>query len=217
MSSSDLSVSVLDLPVEPGSRRDIHIDWTVPDGWSTEVLRLPEDSVVPLEVVLTTIDDGIYVEISGVANLAGECIRCLKPLTIAQPIAAAETYVYPERGSRKRTRKYESQAGSVEVEGDDFDVPLEINRNHIDIESLLRDAVFADAPFQPLCSKGCKGICEHCGVLLEEAEPNHHHEFLDPRFAALKDFFVDEDPSDGVSSERVSKTDANAVDAETDS
>ena len=40
-------------------------------------------------------------------------------------------------------------------------------------------------PFSPLCGPDCAGLCPQCGVPLATAEPGHHHEQIDPRWAKL--------------------------------
>ena len=40
-------------------------------------------------------------------------------------------------------------------------------------------------PFAPLCSEDCPGLCPDCGVALATAEPGHHHDKIDPRWAKL--------------------------------
>ena len=190
MTDKPLVVSLREQPVLPGSFRQIPIDWVVPDGWATEVLRVDPGTPVPLTLSLTTIDEGVVAGLSGSVTLRGECVRCLKPLEIAHVIEASEVFAYPEFAGSHRT----GGAESVETEGDDLDEALEIVRESIDIEPVLRDAIFGEAPLRPVCSDGCLGICEHCGVLLADAEPGHKHEFLDPRFAALAGFFDAEGP-----------------------
>lgn len=187
-----LILSLLDQPIEAGSRTEFAMDWTVPEGWETKVLRLPQGTVVPLDVAITTIDDGVVVEVTGSATLIGECVRCLDPIEIVQPIESSEVFVYDD--SRLTMKKTVSE---IESEGDDLDKELLINRDSIDLEPVLRDAILSEAPLDPVCSEDCLGICVHCGVLLRDAEPGHNHVFLDPRFSALKDFFRPEEKEDG--------------------
>jgi uncharacterized protein len=59
-----------------------------------------------------------------------------------------------------------------------------VEHDLIDLEPVLRDAVVTMLPFQPVCREDCQGLCSICGVRLED-EPGHHHEDLDPRWAAL--------------------------------
>ena len=60
-----------------------------------------------------------------------------------------------------------------------------IVEDKVDLEPLLRTAVVGELPFQPLCDEDCMGLCDQCGVRLED-EPEHHHEIVDPRWEALR-------------------------------
>ncbi len=186
-----LVLSLRNQPVEPGAREETSFDWTVPKGWETEVLRLEPGTVVPIDVAVTTIDGGVIVEANGSVTLTGECVRCLDPIEVHQDFHASEVFVY-EDSRRERNRPAEG----IESEGDEMDSALLIERDTVDLERLLRDAILAEAPLQPVCSEDCLGICVHCGILLRDAGPDHKHEFLDPRFAALEGFFGERDESE---------------------
>ena len=56
--------------------------------------------------------------------------------------------------------------------------------NTIDLEQPIIDAVGLDLPFSPVCQPDCPGLCPECGVQLA-AEPGHHHDRIDPRWAKL--------------------------------
>ena len=60
----------------------------------------------------------------------------------------------------------------------------------IDLEPVLRDAVVPSLPFQPVCREDCPGLCSECGAHLAE-DPEHHHEVIDPRWAALQTLTTD--------------------------
>ena len=49
----------------------------------------------------------------------------------------------------------------------------------------FEDAMGLALPFSPLCGPDCAGLCPQCGVPLATAEPGHHHEQIDPRWAKL--------------------------------
>ena len=195
MNDKNLVIPLHDQPVEIGARTETQLDWTVPAGWQTEVLRLEEGTQIPVSVAITTIDDGVVVEASGFASLKGKCIRCLKDIELPEHFQASDIFVYPDAVAPRKERKGAGDA-TIEVSGDEIDPDLLIDRETVNIEPLLRDAIFADAPFQPVCSEDCLGICEHCGVLLADAEPGHRHEFLDPRFEVLADFFSKDEVDD---------------------
>lgn len=180
----DLVLSLRDQPRQEGSRKEHSLTWAVPEGWNTEVVALPPGTTVPLEVAITSIDEGVLVEVSGNTTLVGQCVRCLEPATVPIEIDAAE--IYYEAPARGRAKRREQRASSdIEITGDELDEELFIDQDTVDLEPLLRDELLSDAPLQPLCESDCLGLCEHCGKLLKDLEPGHSHEFLDPRFAAL--------------------------------
>lgn len=183
---SSLVISLRDQPRQVGSRKEHSFLWQVPEGWSTQVLALPKGTLIPLEVAITSVDEGVYVEVEAEAKLEGLCVRCLEPLTETAFVHVGELFEEAGADDPRRTQnRLDELDHDIEVEGDELDAPNFIDRDTIDLEPVLRDEILGNASLKPLCSKDCLGICEHCGVLLKDAEPGHHHEFLDPRFAAL--------------------------------
>lgn len=189
MSDKNLLISLRELPSQAGSYLEESVQWVVPAGWNSEVMKLPQGAVVPLRIGLTAIDDGVLVQVSGECNLEGECVRCLDPVTKAWRIDGSDVYF---ESARKRPRRDED--GEIETEGDELDAVREIVQDQVDIEPLLRDAIFSSAPLQPVCRLDCQGLCGQCGIRLEDAEPGHAHENIDPRLASLADFFANEEP-----------------------
>lgn len=188
----DLVLSLRDQPRQEGSRKEHDLNWVVPDGWDMEVLSLPEGTVVPLHVAVTSIEEGVLVEVEASTRLVGQCVRCLEPAVVPVQLSAADVYFESPTKGRRKAR---GRDGDIEVTGDELDEDLLIDQDTVDLEPLLRDEMFSDAPLQPLCSEGCQGICEHCGRLFKDLEPGHSHQFIDPRFAALASLLDDTDES----------------------
>ena len=59
----------------------------------------------------------------------------------------------------------------------------------IDVTELLRDELLAAQPLKNLCKADCKGLCPKCGANLNEGECGCDNFIVDPRLAALKDFY----------------------------
>lgn len=171
------------------------VDWEVPPGWETEVLRLTPGERVPLDITLTQLEDGVLVGVRGEATLEGKCVRCLDPVTVSTQINVDDVFTEVPNLRRKHRRR-DPLEEAIEVEGDELDEGFLIENNEINLSGALRDAIFADAPLQPVCDEDCLGMCEHCGILLRDAEPDHHHEFIDPRFAALAALLEDTEDED---------------------
>ncbi len=179
----DLSLSLVRHPVELGAITQGSFDWVVPADWKTEVLGIEPGTVVPVEVTLVSLEDGVSASVSGRVDLDGQCVSCLAPVSQEQEFSGSAIYYNSAQAQKEQVES------DIEVEGDELDQVLVIDRAHIDLEPLLRDVILGEADLVPVCSEGCLGICVHCGVLLKDAEPDHHHEFLDPRFAILEGFF----------------------------
>ena len=88
-----------------------------------------------------------------------------------------ELFLYPEKV------KTEEREDSVLLVDDE-----------VRLGPVVRDALAMEADERPLCREDCPGLCAQCGFRMED-DPDHHHEVIDERFAALKGLF-DEDPKD---------------------
>ena len=59
----------------------------------------------------------------------------------------------------------------------------------IDVTELLHDELLAGQPMKNLCKADCKGLCPKCGANLNEGECGCEKFIVDPRLAALEDFY----------------------------
>jgi uncharacterized protein len=132
-----------------------------------EVIGVPIGADVELQLRLEAVQDGVLVSGSARAPLAGECVRCLEPISDELEVSLAELFVFPDRDGDEETRW---------LQGD-----------LIDLEPALRDAVVLALPLQPVCEEDCTGLCAECGARLAD-DPGHQHLRTDPRWAALQDF-----------------------------
>jgi uncharacterized protein len=146
-----------------------------PADLGIEVLRVPEGSPVELDLRLEAVMEGVLVTGTASAELAGECARCLEPISDEFEGRFQELFVYDDRDYSS-----EEDDGVSMLEGD-----------LVDLEPLLRDAVVLALPFQPLCEDDCPGLCVECGARLAE-DPDHTHEpAIDPRWAGLAELKQD--------------------------
>jgi uncharacterized protein len=154
----------------PGSMRKDSYTVPAPADLGVEMVGVPEGADIELDIRLEAVMEGVLVSGTARSPLSGECARCLDPLTSSIEVDFQELYVYSD------TRSGES-AGEDErrLEGD-----------LIDLEPVIRDAMVLALPLSPLCRDDCPGLCPECGVRLADAEPDHHHDAVDPRWAALQ-------------------------------
>ena len=69
---------------------------------------------------------------------------------------------------------------------DEDELPRVVD-DHVDVEQTVRDALVLDLPLAPLCRPDCRGLCAECGEKWADLAPDHGHETLDPRWAALRE------------------------------
>jgi len=149
-----------------------------PSDLGTALIGIPEGSDVELDLRLESVIEGVYV--TGTARVAavGECARCLDPLVHEDVVDLQELYRYP----------------GDDLGGGDDDLPA-IEGDLIDLEPTLRDAVVLALPLAPVCDEECPGLCPECGARLAD-DPEHGHEMIDPRWAALGQLATDEKDED---------------------
>ena len=176
---NSLVISLASLPRQIGSYRQDLIDWVVPEGWSTGVAQLPAGTHVPLDVSLTTVDDGVLVQVRAQGELDGECVRCLDPVVIPWDVDTSDVFFEAEKAALF------DLDDEIDMEGQPQDEPRSVNNDAVDLEPMLRDAILADATLQPLCSDDCQGLCSGCGERIEDLPTGHNHDQIDPRFAVL--------------------------------
>jgi uncharacterized protein len=140
-----------------------------PSDLGVALIGVQEGSDIELDLRLEAVHEGILVSGTVFAEVKGECGRCLDPLAYDLEVNVQELFFYE----------------GVELsDEEDDEEQRRVEHDLIDLEPVLRDAVVTMLPFQPVCREDCQGLCSVCGVRLED-EPGHHHEDLDPRWAAL--------------------------------
>lgn len=178
--SSALSVDVRDLVGQPGSMRELNESVPTPEDFGAGLIQVKVDSDIDLELRLESVHEGILVSGNAYAEAVGECGRCLDPIHLDLDVPVQELFLYEPDES---------------LDEDDEDQRLVLN-DYVELEPVLRNAFVSSIPFQPVCSEDCLGLCDQCGFRLED-DPQHHHEVIDPRWAALRDLAGSEAPETG--------------------
>ena len=154
-----------------------------PDDLRLELVGVPVGSDVALEVRFEAVSEGVLATGTAIAPLAGECARCLAPLTSSVTVGFQELYLYAEN----RHNKHEKHDKHDDQEEQDAGELYHLDGDLLDLEPAFRDAVVLALPMSPLCREDCPGLCAECGVPLTDAGPGHRHDdATDPRWAALK-------------------------------
>ena len=158
-----------------------------PDDLRLELIGVPAGTDVALEVRFEAVSEGVLATGTATMPLAGECARCLAPVTSSVTVGFQELYLYAE-GRHDKHDKYDEQ------EEQDAEELYHLDGDLLDLEPAFRDAVVLALPMSPLCREDCPGLCAECGVPLADAGPGHRHDAaVDPRWAALRQFGDTED------------------------
>jgi uncharacterized protein len=173
---------------QAGTARMQQLTVPAPDDLRLELVRVPVATDVHLDVKFEAVTEGVLVTGSATAPLAGECARCLTPLTATVTASFTELYLYDRHDKHDRHDKRDKHDRFDEDEEQDEE-ELYLEGDLLDLEPVLRDAVVLALPMSPLCREDCPGLCVQCGVPLADAGPGHGHEDApDPRWAGLKQF-----------------------------
>ncbi|QKG26005.1 metal-binding protein [Actinomadura verrucosospora] len=162
---------------QPGSSREMRLSVPAPEDFGVEMVGVPEGAAIELDLRLEAVLEGVLVTGTATVPLEGECARCLDPIASSFEADFQELFVYPDTRS----------GGNAE------DDELRLEDDLIDLEPVLRDAVLLALPLSPLCRDDCPGLCAECGARLAD-DPDHHHDVVDPRWAALQDLAGEPSP-----------------------
>lgn len=112
---------------------------------------------------------GFALRLLAEVEMLGPCARCLEPTSLRVPIEVREVD--------------QRSAGDSELRSPYVEDGL------LDVTAWLHDAITLALPAKVLCRADCQGICEVCGVSLNDlGDQEHGHERpLDPRFAKLRE------------------------------
>ncbi|MEU2785502.1 MULTISPECIES: DUF177 domain-containing protein [Streptomyces] len=155
-----------------------------------KVVGVPEGAPLELELRLESVMDGVLVTGTARARAEGECVRCLEPLQLDVEADFQEMFSYPDADDRGRAHR--AEPGD---DAEDDEDRLFLEDGLFDLEPVLRDAVVLALPMQPVCQEDCPGLCAECGVRLAD-DPDHHHDAVDIRWAALQGLADSLEPGD---------------------
>lgn len=161
----------------PGAMRKHERTAPAPENFGNDVIAVPEGAPLELSLRLESVIEGVLVTGTATAEARGECVRCLEPFTEEVDVEFQELYYYPEAVERF--------GGVSDSEEDEDEEASRLEGDLFDLEPVLRDAVVLALPLQPLDQDDCLGLCSECGARLSD-DPDHHHDAVDPRWAALQ-------------------------------
>lgn len=167
--NSPFAFPVRDILHRAGEMREFEIDVAAPEKWGEGLVAVGAGEPVELDVRLEAVHEGILVTADARSRYTGVCGRCLNEVAEPVEVAIVELFGYSE-----------SEATDFEVQDD-----------HVDLETLVRDSIVLSLPFQPVCQPDCPGLDPATGEKL--AEPAAPDTPIDERWAALKALTPDQD------------------------
>lgn len=132
-----------------------------------------EGEFVDARVEVSRTTSGYALRLLAETSIGGPCVRCLEHTTLPLKIESREV-------DQPRTDDGELRSPYVAA-------------GILDATAWLHDAIMLALPGRILCRSDCLGLCEVCGVALNDLEPGSHThpKPLDPRFAKLRELSGD--------------------------
>ena len=152
--------------------KEIHRTVAAPDRIGAEMIGIPAGGDTDLDLRLEAVSEGVLVSGTVSGETEGQCSRCLEPLGGTVNVYLTELFAYPD--------------SETDQTSDEDDIER-IENEQIDLEQTIIDQVATELPLSPLCKDDCPGLCTECGVRLADADPDHGHDVIDPRWAKLAD------------------------------
>ena len=149
----------------PGEMREHSLEIPLPETWGEGIVAVEAGSQLDLEVRLESVHEGILVSGTADADYTGVCGRCLTDIAAPVEVEFQELFAYP---------------GEEETD-------FEVQDDHVDLETVVRDAVVLSLPFQPVCQPDCPGLDPETGLRRTENTVAESTAPIDPRWSALRE------------------------------
>jgi uncharacterized protein len=164
-------INARDIVLRPGEMREFSIDMPAPEKWGEGLVSIAEGESVLVEGRLESVHEGILASGTVETEYSGVCGRCLTDITEPVEVEFQELFAYPGE------------------EATDF----EVQDDHVDLETLVRDATVLALPFQPVCEPDCPGLDPATGERLTDSTESEQRTPVDNRWAALQKYTPDHD------------------------
>lgn len=187
MSDKTLVLSLARLPRALGSTLHEDLVWVTPDDLGTPSMSAVPGVPLDISVDMTSVEDGVLVSLATSVDLVGECVRCLDEVREHHDVVSQEVYFEPGAPALAPADDDDEEAEDLFVIGE---------RDTIDIETQLRDAIVPLVDPRPLCSDDCAGLCDVCGEKWADLPEDHEHFVVDPRLASLASLLGEDSESE---------------------
>jgi uncharacterized protein len=149
--------------------REFDLQIPAPEKWGEGLVTVAAAEPVDVSARLESVHEGILASATVDTVATGVCGRCLTDITEPVEVEFQELFAYPGE------------------EANDF----EVQDDHVDLETLVRDAIVLSLPFQPVCQPDCPGLDPVTGEKLTKSAGPSEEAPVDPRWAALQQYTPD--------------------------
>ena len=159
--ATPLLVNVVELLRWPGTTKEVTVTVATADleFGDARIVDEPVDIALRLE----SLSNGVAVHGTATARWAGECRRCLEPVTERMAVELDELY-----------QRVQEDPDAYAIEND-----------QINLLPMVRENLLLAVPVGPLCRQDCPGFCPQCGSDLSQGPCGCDRSVQDPRWAAL--------------------------------
>lgn len=151
--------------------REVVVDTVAPATWGEGLVAVRQGEPLDIELRLESVHEGILVTADVSTAYDGVCGRCLTDIREPLQVEFQELFAYS---------------------GDEA-TDLEVQDDHVDLETEVRDAIVLSLPFQPVCRPDCPGLDPETGDRRVDGADPAPREALDPRWARLAELSADAD------------------------
>lgn len=149
-----------------------------PDWLKTKIGTYKIVEKLPFQMKFTNLGQKkILLETEFCLTLQMRCDRCLEPVLEKIPVQFL-----------RELNMEETEQQRIEA----LDEINFISGNNLDVERFVYGEVLMNLPTKVLCREDCKGICNRCGVNLNQMTCDCDTAELDPRMAKIRDIFRNE-------------------------
>lgn len=144
--------------------REHQFSVALPEQWGEGIVSFETGTELDLEARVESVHEGILVSGTAEAEYKGVCGRCLTEIAEPVEVEFQELFAYP---------------GEEETD-------FEVQDDHVDLETLVREAAVLSLPFQPVCQPDCPGLDPDTGERLTGSTRVEDDAPIDPRWSALR-------------------------------
>ena len=159
-----LTIRVTDIVHQPGEMREHTLEVLTAEQYGEAVAIVPLGTLMTVEARLEGLHEGILVTAEVSTTAQAQCVRCLDEFDLDVRVDFQELFAYSA-----------SEADSYTVVDDS-----------VVLESIIRDAVVLDLPFQPMCEPECYGLDPETGEKRTGPAPEPINQDVDPRWRELE-------------------------------